>query len=185
MKKNDIQFFSAQRQTGITLIELLITMSILAILVTVSVPSFNKLITHLQLVSVSNNINNMITTSRLNAINKGHDIVLCKKSAPVTQDTPNNFCSLTTNDWNQGLLVFQDDNNDNTRNVDEEITQQLEPLSKNITLNYNNGAYVHFTPEGVARNAGTFTLCSPFGEGKEIIINFIGRTRIIDTDTCP
>lgn len=70
------------RISGITLIELMVTVAVLAIVVTIGIPSFQSLIRNNQVIGDNNTILSMIALARSEAIRGNQSIVLS-----MTQDT--------------------------------------------------------------------------------------------------
>ncbi|HNB01701.1 MAG TPA: GspH/FimT family pseudopilin, partial [Nitrosomonas sp.] len=91
---------------GVTLIELLVTLSVLSILLTIGVPSFNQFSTSSRLNSYSNTLFSHMALARSEAIKRNSRVVVCKSSDGLS-------CTNSGN-WSQGWVVFVDlDNNAN------------------------------------------------------------------------
>ena len=83
------------KQSGFTLIELMVTISILAILLGIGVPSFRTMIEESRIRSVSTDIVRALELARSEAVKRGTPITLCASSDQAT-------CSGT---WVNGWLV--------------------------------------------------------------------------------
>ena len=94
--------------------------------------------------------------------------------------------------WEQGWLVFHDQNNNGLRDTNEAIILKEGKLATSLRLtgNANVAKYVSFSPTGSTRligggfQAGTLTLCRQSEsavEARQIIINAVGRARVSRT----
>ena len=86
---------------GITLIELIVTMSMAAILIAFGVPSVNKLIKDNRITSNVANVLSSLSLTRSEAIKRGARVTICIANATFDQ------CS-TTRKWKDGWIVFVD-----------------------------------------------------------------------------
>lgn len=150
-------FFGYQKTgaRGFTLVELLVTLSVLAILLAVAVPSFQGTIASNQLTSRTNELVSALNLARSEAIRRGTRVTLCKSSSGTA-------CS-STGDWEQGWIAFVDTTRSGTTaSVDSGETilsvQQATSGSTLIKGSSNVAAYVSFGADGRPRTlAGAFT----------------------------
>lgn len=150
-----------------TLIELLISISILVVLSLISVPSIYSLVMSNRATSVVNNIVSALQFSRSKAIENGKIVKFCKSANHKT-------CG---GNWEDGQIVIDESNN--------EIFRVFSALPKGDKLIWNSSLkkedYVEFSAIGSTNDQdGTFSYC-PHGEKKyavAIIINQAGRIRV-------
>ncbi|WP_332740317.1 GspH/FimT family pseudopilin [Hydrogenophaga sp.] len=88
------------RQRGVTMIELMVGVVILAILLAVAVPSFQSAIASSRLTTTTNDLVSALSAARSEAIRRGSRVTVCK-SSDGTQCT-------TTGNWSQGWIVYTD-----------------------------------------------------------------------------
>ena len=100
------------RQHGFTLVELIITMAIAAILMTVAVPSFTTTIKNNRLVTQANLLVASIGLARSEAVKLGRTATVCVSSDQAT-------CTGETN-WSLGWMVWVDADGDNLLDAGEE-----------------------------------------------------------------
>lgn len=171
------------RVKGFTLIELIITLSVIVILTTVAIPSFQWMIRTNRLAAASNHMVAMLALTRSEAIKRGTRVTLCK-SATGTQCT-------TDGGYEQRWIVFQDSNSNATVDSGESIIQvfdgeQFRGLA--MTGNMPVSSYVSYTSMGNterssgAFQAGTLTFCAA-PEARRLILSRTGRLRV-EPGTC-
>lgn len=168
-------------QSGLTLVEVMITLSVMAILAAISAPSFNGVLASSQQVSTRDELLNTIAFARSEAVTRGTDIIICAKAE-------NSYsCSASTDiktSWQHGWLVFQDSNGDaNASNT--EILQTFDAPNANIAMNFSGSTAVTFNHRGRLSNAGThaarFTLSSEdTSKTNSLELRPTGRVRICD-----
>lgn len=93
---------------GFTLIELMITLAIAAILLTVAVPSFRTFIENNKAITQVNDVVSAHNLARMEAIKRGSPVTVCTSSNGTA-------CSNSTN-WKNGWIVFNDLNANGTHN---------------------------------------------------------------------
>lgn len=155
---------------GFTLIELMITLSIAAILLGVAVPNFITFIQNNRLASQANDLVTMLNYARSEAVKRNQRITVCSR----TDDTT---CSGTTN-WDNGLLVFADNNGDGVVDGGEDILQVRQGLESGNTLRAGARTRVTYQSNGFSTGFNdTFRLCDTRGtaSARAIVISMQGR----------
>jgi type IV fimbrial biogenesis protein FimT len=171
---------NTRRSRGFTLTELMVTLGIASTLLSMGVSTVGDLVHGLRLSGLSNDVLQQLQLARSEAIKRNGRMALCKSA-----DGEHCF---ERGGWEQGWILFQDVNNNGTRESHEAVMQRLEPLPPQFLLKANNplARYVSYGPMGGtmmasgAFQAGTFTLCRLSAgpvEGRQIIINAGGRPR--------
>lgn len=127
-------------QRGFTLIELMLGITVLAILLGIGVPSFNEMIRNNRLVEQSNELIAVLHYARSESLTRGIRVSACPANG--------NVCSGGT-DWNTGILVFTDDTG--TTGVldapNDVLLQQTAP-STNGFVTDGGPAAISFLPSG-------------------------------------
>ena len=174
-------------QRGFTLVELLISLAVMAVLVTFAVPSFQSVMDSSKLTAASNALLSSMQVARSEAIKRGTRVVLCKSA--------NGFVCAESGGWEQGWMVFDDANNSGQRDGSEVVIQRIQPLvgSLRLTGNSTGAKYVSFLLTGGTRqvgggfHAGTLTVCNhSAGEARQIVLNAVGRPRVqkVSSNSC-
>ena len=122
---------------GFTLIELMITMVIAAILLTQAVPSFRAMIANNRITSQVNELVTAINYARSEAAKNNVRMVLCRSANP-TATTPS--CGGTAQDWSTGWLLFTDADNNATFENTDTLVRVGGPTPAGIEVHTNNAA---------------------------------------------
>ena len=172
---------------GFTLIELMVVLAIVAILASLSAPSFARLI---QSTVISGNVNNFLGDmryARSESIRRGGGVVLCRSDAPEAANPACSDAGSNTNGWVSGWIIFHDIDHDGARgNADTLLRVQAPITSINAIKDGANGyAKFRFTATGRLLNL-TATTPLVFGASPQfdsatqraVCISLGGGTRI-------
>jgi type IV fimbrial biogenesis protein FimT len=164
------------QKNGFTLLELMVTLAIASILISVGVPGFRNVIMDNRLVNHANQFVTSVNLARSSAVRFQRNATIC---ASANFDAALPTCSGGSN-WSQGWIVWVDKDRDDATDTNEIITVH-EPLNGSVTL--TSGAAGRFSYD--ARGFGTtaaddMTLCDNRDSetGRVIKVNNVGRTSV-------
>ena len=179
------------RKAGFTLIELIITVALAAIIVTIGIPSFRTAILNNSRTAQVNEFVGVLNLARSEAAKRGIRVTICRSSDGAT-------CAAdSTSIWENGWIVWVDQDGDGTLDAGEEI-KIYGAIPNNFTLR-TGGTFtqsIAYLPNGVSAGntgsgMGTFRLCDSRGEdyARFIAISITGRVRATEKEsvehTCP
>ncbi|MEO0971961.1 MAG: GspH/FimT family pseudopilin [Pseudomonadota bacterium] len=106
-----------RHETGVTLVELLVTVGVLTILASFAVPSFTAIMQNNGLTASVNSLVTSVTLARSEALKRNAPITICR-SNNANADSPG--CGGGTG-WESGWVVFVDENGNAAIDADEDI----------------------------------------------------------------
>lgn len=161
-----------KNQTGLTLVELLITITLVAILLGIGVPNLTSFVKNNRILSQTNLFMVSVKTARSEAMSLRRTVTLCRSS-----DGEN--CG---GSWSDGHIAFIDLNSDAVVDDDETIliANSYDNDGVGIALSYSGGNFVSFDRRGRAvGSSGAMTFCDDRGDdyARAIVIDPIGRSK--------
>lgn len=173
--------FNKKLQSGVTLIELMVVVAILAILASLAAPSFNQLIANNRQSSQVNSLLGDMRFARSEAIKRGRSIALCPSSDPTSATAA---CS--GNDWRTGWILFVDEDNNSARASTEAILRRQESISAQsggiVTNGSNPVSAFRFNGEGRipgAQDNLKFISTLSGIDDRLLCVNTTGRVRVL------
>lgn len=197
-----------KKNSGFTLIELMVTMVIVGILVMVGGPSLSTFMSGGLLVSSSNELVSGIHITRSEAIKLNRKVTICVSSNGTS-------CLVGSNKWQKGWIVFVDANNDRigtgtscsaATDINSDCLLRVHSAipDKRFSItgihDHNSSAieWLTFTSRGLpkdgsASRSGIFSICSfeknnnNIVGSRAVVLNLTGRVRISEnvTASCP
>ncbi len=176
---------------GLTLIELMVTLVVLAILVGVAAPGMIDLVRSNRLTSQTNLFATALAIARSESIKRNVNVVICKRDGTSCDNSKN---------WEDGWVIFADSDADQQLDGGEETIRLFEGLSSGYTLRVGNTYtnWIRYMPKGDVLGSGgtgaaTFRLCAADAEAindtrhsRSLNISFSGHVRLSEgTTACP
>lgn len=172
-----------RRHGGFTLLELMVTVAVAAILLTASVPSLIQFVQNNRLKSESLELLSDVYFARSEAVKRKAPVLICHSSNPEAAVPA---CGGDPNAWDSGWLVFAstDSNDVYDAGVDTLIRVHV-PVAEDVDIRSNAlaAATLAFNPDGSTAQGGTarFAVCDDRGEefGRQLNVAPVGQARIV------
>jgi type IV fimbrial biogenesis protein FimT len=162
--------YSIKTSRGFTIVEMMFAVMVLAVLVSLAVPSFIEIINSNRVTAQNNNFVTALNYARSEALRQVRSVAVCASSDNAT-------CSAAT-DWSTGWIAFTDLNSDGALNGSDTMLQAWPATGNGMALNSTTRSFVRYGSNGVASGTETFTLkksgCSGV-KAREITISTTGR----------
>ena len=172
--------------SGLTLLELLIGLTIGALLMLLAGPGYRRWIADAEVRDRVEALVNGMGMARAEAIKRGLRVNLC-------QSDDGAHCT-DSGRWEAGWLVYADENHNGDLDPDETVIRTQGPARPGITARGNKpvAKYVSYTSLGQTRmqngalQMGTFTICRSGHNIVEVVLANGGRVRVDRTKVpCP
>jgi len=171
-----------KNQQGFSLAELLATMGIAALLLSVGLPGLSTFAKDARQVSVANEFLADFHYARDLAITNNSRVTICPS---------NNGANCNAADWNEGRIVFLDADADGTVSGLETVQRITSDMGEVDVETAEFGGSITFRPNGramadiVRNNTGEFTICDDRGSAhaRALIVDMSGRPRVSHEDS--
>ncbi|MEN8108370.1 MAG: GspH/FimT family pseudopilin [Pseudomonadota bacterium] len=150
-----------EKESGITLLELLITIVMLSILLAVGVPSLQDFIKNNRITGQANDLAIAIQLARSEAVKRGTGGIICASDDEAT-------CS-NSDDWSTGWIVYTDVDQDGNLNLDasgdgsedcvnDDCLIRTRATLPRSTLDGAGNSSINFLPNGLVNSGTDITL---------------------------
>ena len=145
---------------GFTLIELMFTLALAAIVVTLAVPGLRNFIHSNQATSEANALVGALNSARSEAVKRGIPVAVCASSDGSTCTGNNN--------WAVGWIVFTDNTgaNKGSRDAGETLLRVGDALASGGTINAGVN-HIRYLSSGLTDSAGNVTFNLVLGSGSD------------------
>lgn len=158
---------------GFTLFELIVTVSLLAVLSSLAIPPFSDLLARSQISATSNLLLSHIQLARIRSILDSSTVVICPTHDGQT-------CQADSTNWSSGWMVFRDSHYQLPLRLEASDDILAAHHSSKHTTVSTTLSHVRYSPNGSASN-GTLVLCSQrksSSPSRAVIISITGRARV-------
>ncbi len=132
-----------KKQRGFSLVELIITLVIGAILLSWGVPTYRDFVRRQQAVALANDILGDLALARTTAVDRG---------------VRTWFLPVSGSNWSQGIQIVADVNGNGSTDASDEVVRRTGPLPAAFKLEAESGNAVAFNAIGQAVSRNTFTI---------------------------
>jgi type IV fimbrial biogenesis protein FimT len=174
---------------GFTLLELMITVSVAAILLGLGIPAFSDIIRNNRLTAAANDLLHSTQVARSEALKRQVPVVVCA-SADSTATPPSCNDGAFT-DW----IVFVDTNSNWSVDATEVVLERHGRLHPSVTVRNDNDGIVSYAasgfanPPGIKTSSRNIVICDARGDqpvglnstARAVLIAATGRTRVTKT----
>lgn len=169
------------RQRGISLTEVAVALGIVAGVVHLGAPPLAEMLRGSRLTGAMQELLADVYLARMEALQRNRRVTLCK--------SPDGLRCVTPGGWEQGWLMFQDENGNGALDPGEERIARRAGLQPMLRLRGNAPVanYISYTPLGASKlasgafQAGTLTACERSQvrtASRQVVLNSVGRPRI-------
>ncbi len=160
---------------GFTLVELMFTIFIAAVLLTIGIPAFKDVFVGPKVSGIASDLLGSVQLARSEAIKRNIPITLCRANADADD------CDTGT-DWEGGWLVIDA--------ASGTVLQHVEAQDEKYKVSQASAADIVFQPIGVGATLSTFTVCraDPVGtDQRELNVTATGSAYITSKEgtSCP
>ncbi len=161
---------------GYSLYELMITLALAGLLLTVGLPSFNGLVADKRLRAEVDAIFHAVHLARKESIARRRVVSICPS-------LDGQYCE-PGNDWSKGWILFVNKGRRNSlRRDDDEVLLQYHQVSEHSRITTNRRGFSLRSTELRATN-GTIVFCDRAGrtQTRALVISYTGRPRVTRKD---
>jgi len=134
-----------RRQQGFTLYELMITLLVVGIILSLGIPNLRNFTLNSRITGTANDLHAAFMMARTEAAHAKTNVTICASADPMGAAN----CGGT---WDQGYVVFIDDDADQVRDAGEAILRSHPPLDTGVMLRVADAAtYFMYAPSGLGR----------------------------------
>lgn len=164
-----------RRARGLTVVELIVTLAVAAILGAVALPAWTLVADRARITATANGLLGHLHYARNEAVTRHANVSLCPSGDGLA-------CSGEPTGWHAGYLVFVDSDNSRTREAGEQILRHADAAGPGIRLHTTAGRpAIRFMPDGAAWGTNaTFSVCADgnAGQNRAVILLGTGRARV-------
>jgi len=180
-----------RRSGGFTLIELMIALTLAAILMAIATPNIRVFLQNNRLSSASNDLLRSFQVARTEAIKRQQNVVVCATNNPTATPPACSYGPFT------GWIVFECTNSNWSLDGNEPILERHAALDSTITVKVDNEGIESYATTGFANPAGAHNpthnilICDSRGNQvightsveRAVLVTTSGRVRVSRLDT--
>jgi type IV fimbrial biogenesis protein FimT len=157
-----------RREGGLTLIELIVTIAVLTIMLTLAVPGYQQFTARNEVAAEVMRLKTALSLARNTAITRRSTITVCPSPDGV---------NCTNGDWTAPLVVVDGEASGGSLSGDEILRQLGESRVISVTYRADNRPVRYKQMGRSTGHNGTFDICGQYDAGAQVIVSNFGRTR--------
>lgn len=159
------------RTSGLTLVETIAALAIVAITTTLALPAMTQALERQRVATTLHLLSADMAMARGAAIMRRSQVVVCPRASAVT-------CA-EDGDWSSGWLVFLDDDRDRLPDSIDDLLRSTEPTTRAAAMRlHSTRPFVRFQRDGRAAHSNlSVHLCARGMLTGSVVVNRLGRVR--------
>ncbi|MCL1068262.1 GspH/FimT family pseudopilin [Shewanella olleyana] len=158
---------------GFTLVELMVTLAVAAILIGIAVPSLTYLYESSRSRSAASSIESAFVFARNQAVSFGRRVTVCPGDGTGC-----------TSDWIDGFTIFIDDDQNGVKDNNTDVLRYVDAFKDSDYIKASSSSNVTFNPDGLVSgsNAQTITYCpgaTDSSHSRQVSLSASGRVQLI------
>ncbi|MGJ4729841.1 GspH/FimT family pseudopilin [Luteimonas sp. SDU101] len=170
-----------RKDAGFGLLELMVTLSIAALVITIGLPSFSSALARLRVTTTLHLLTADMAMARGSAVVQGKQVVVCPRSGTAG-------CSQES-DWGQGWLVFIDPDGNRRPDSDSDVLRASDPPAHQRLSIRSTRPFLRYQADGRSAHSNlTVHVCEADALAGQVVVNNHGRVRSARPETptaCP
>jgi type IV fimbrial biogenesis protein FimT len=175
----DVRFASLRPMRGLTAVELITTVAVVIIVLSVGVPNMRAFVARQEVGVAVDGLVGHLQLARVAAVSVGYPVVFCPTADGAV-------CSGVTA-WESGYLVFEDHDGDRQPDPQEPVLRSTLPGAKGVRVLTTTGRLrVVYQPDGSSGGTNlTFRVCPPDAStpGQAVVVSNVGRPRVTSLES--
>ncbi|PCJ21668.1 MAG: hypothetical protein COB04_02885 [Gammaproteobacteria bacterium] len=161
---------------GYTLIEMMVTVSIAGVILSLAIPSYNNLVNDEYIAGASNQLLGAMRLARSEAVKRKTQVKVCAGNG-------GRQCADVNNSWVNGWIVYVDTNNNDAIDDVDTVIKVMRPAGNSLTITPDANLYnlnVTFFSKGQVSASGNFAFCDDRGSGfsRNLRLSLSGRAKV-------
>ncbi|WP_254461091.1 GspH/FimT family pseudopilin [Xanthomonas sacchari] len=164
----------ARRTQGFTLLEMIVSLAVVLVILSVGLPAFGRLLDRHQELAATNALLTQLALARSWAVSRGQPVALCPSR---TQGR----CTAEI-EWSNNWMIYADPDGDRQPNRSSDILSEAAApgRSRLRVLSSLGRSQMRYLPDGRATGSNvTFRICRRQAIASEVIVSATGRARSV------
>ncbi len=177
-----VQIEPCERPRGLSLVELLVTLTVLSVLAAMAAPQLGGPISENRMRVVAREFADSLSFSRSEATKRGASVVMCPRS------TAANTCAVSAQNWNQGWIVYAPAVVSGASDAADVLLSVRGPVPAGIDVGIGQGSSIGVLPSGELRlstDGVSRTIKIAAGDrSRYVVISRLGRPSVFEAAQC-